>query len=267
MTGFLLKKNFYDLWDNLFKVALVNLGFITCLAFPVFVPPLLARTPFLAMAALLAGFLFCFVYLSAAAMSLKAISDYGNFGFSDFLSNLKTIWPFGLLSGGLAFLAYLVFAVVLPFYLGMESVLGIMLAGIIFWSLLISALALQFFFAVRCRLDTKPDKVIKKCFIIFFDNPLFCLFSLLHNIFILGISVFTAFLFPGPAGALLFLDQGLRLRLLKYDWLEARPGPEAGEDQWGKARRPQIPWDDLLSGEREKTGDRSFRNFIFPWKD
>jgi hypothetical protein len=70
------------------------------------------------------------------------------------------------------------------------------------------------------------------------------------------ISALTAFLIPGPAGILLYLDEALRLRLLKYDWLEAHPD---------EGRR--IPWDALLIDEREKTGTRSFRNFIFPWKD
>jgi hypothetical protein len=70
------------------------------------------------------------------------------------------------------------------------------------------------------------------------------------------ISALTAFLIPGPAGILLYLDEALRLRLLKYDWIESHPG---------EGRR--IPWDALLIDEREKTGTRSFRNFIFPWKD
>jgi hypothetical protein len=70
-----------------------------------------------------------------------------------------------------------------------------------------------------------------------------------------------AFLLPGPAGLLLFLDEALRLRLLKYDWLEANP------DTTGSKKRRQIPWDAILIEEREKTGDRSFRSFIFPWKD
>jgi hypothetical protein len=51
------------------------------------------------------------------------------------------------------------------------------------------------------------------------------------------------------------------LRLLKYDWLEANPPPE------GSRKRRPIPWDVILIDEREKTGSRTFRNFVFPWKD
>ena len=257
MIGFLLKKNLYDFWDNFFKIAIINLGFIASVAFPVFVPPLLASYLVLQMGALLLGTLWCFVYLSAAALSLKAVSDYGNFGFADFLGNLKIIWPMGLVLGGLVFLGYILATVVIPFYLSMNSLLGLMLAAIVFWTLVAGVLAFQFFFAVRSRLDTKLLGVIKKCFIIFFDNPLFCIFSLICNIVILAVSFFLALLAPGPAGMLLFLDEGLRLRLLKYDWLEANPD----------APRRAIPWDALLIDEREKTGSRSLKSFIFPWKD
>jgi hypothetical protein len=86
---------------------------------------------------------------------------------------------------------------------------------------------------------------------------MFCFFTLIHNLVVLVLSGFAAFLFPGPAGLLLFLDEGLRLRLIKYDWLEANPD----------ADRRNVPWDTLLIDEREKTGSRSLRGLIFPWKD
>lgn len=257
MIGFLIKKTFFDLWDNMFRVALVNLGFIASAAFPIFIPSLLETAPPLALLALLVGILWCFVYLMAAALSLKAVSDYGGFGFADFFRNLKAAWPAGLLMGFLVFLLVLMVTEVIPFYIGMNSIVGLLLAALIFWTLIAGILSLQFFPAVRARLDTKLSKVIKKCFLIFFDNPGLSIFSLLHNLVLLVISTLLAFLFPGPAGILLYLDEALRLRLLKYDWLEANPG----------ANRRKIPWDALLIDEREKTGVRSLKNFIFPWKD
>jgi hypothetical protein len=89
------------------------------------------------------------------------------------------------------------------------------------------------------------------------DNPLFCILSFILTLVMLVLSVVLAFLLPGPGGVLLFLDEGLRLRLLKYDWLEANP----------EANRRKIPWETLLIDEQEKTGTRSFKSFIFPWKD
>jgi hypothetical protein len=163
----------------------------------------------------------------------------------------------GLVLGGLVFLGYVLCTVVIPFYLQLRNIMGLLLAAVIFWTVVVSGLAFQFFFAVRSRLDTSLPKIIKKCYLIFFDNPMFCIFTLFGNIVNLVLSVFLVFLFPGPAGVLLFIDEALRLRLLKYDWLEANPG----------ANRKQIPWDALLIDEREKTGTRSLKSFIFPWKD
>jgi hypothetical protein len=262
MIGFLVKKTFFDLWDNMFRAALVNLGFIASLVIPVFLPGLFISMPVLSLLTSLTGTLWCFVYLAAAALSLRAVSDYGSFGFGDFIRNLKAGWPAGILLGILFFGIRAMISVVIPFYLGMNSLIGLLLAAVIFWTLVVACLSLQFFFAIRTRLDTKLSKVFKKCFIIFFDNPGFCFFSFIHSLIGLGISVFLAFLFPGPAGILLYWDEALRLRLLKYDWLELNP-PAEGEN----ARRRKIPWDALLIDERERTGTRSLRNFIFPWKD
>ena len=260
MIGFLIKKTFYDLWDNMFRLVLLNMGFIASLAILVFLPGLIP-IPILSILMSSVGFLWCFVYLAAAALSVKALSDYGVFGFSDFLANLKEGWKAGLALGIAGFLLYAVARNAIPFYLQMDSLLGLFLAAVIFWTVATAICSFQFFFAIRARLDTKLVKVFKKCFIIFFDNPGFAIYALLHTIVTLIISLIFALLLPGPAGLLLFLDEALRLRLLKYDWLEANP------DETGSKKRRQIPWDAILIDEREKTGTRSFRNFLFPWKD
>ena len=257
MIGFLIKKNFFDMWDNLFRIALINIGFIVSLSLPIFLPSLFTNIPALGIAVLVAGVLWCFVYLSTAALCLKTVSDYGSFGFVDFYKNFKEVWPIGLVMGALACLITLLILIVIPFYVSLGSIVGLILAAIVFWILVVAALSLQFFFAVRSRLDTKISKIFKKCLIVFFDNPMFCVFMMIGNIAMLVISTFSAFLFPGPAGILLFMDQGLRLRLLKYDWLEENP----------EANKKDIPWDALLIDDRERTGTRTLRSFIFPWKD
>jgi hypothetical protein len=257
MIGFLIKKTFFDGWDNLFRIALVNIGFIISAAIPVFLPSLSAGIPALSIALFAVGILWCFVYLAAAASSLRALSDYQRFGFGDFFSNLKTAWPAGLVMGGIVFAGMLVLTVALPFYLGMKSILGILFAAFVFWLMIIMTLALQFFFTIHFRLGDRIPKALKKCFVIFFDNPGLCLFAFIHNTIIGVASLLLAFLAPGPAGILLFLDEAFRLRLLKYDYLEANPD----------ASRKRIPWDALLIDERERAGTRTLRNFIFPWKD
>jgi len=264
MIGFLIKKTFFDLWDNMFRIVLLNLGFIVSLAIPIILPGYIP-IPLLSLAVAAIGVFWCFVYLAAAALSLKAVSDYAVFGFADFRANLKAGWPAGLVMTLASFIFFLVLRIIIPFYLDMNSFVGLLLAALIFWTLILALVSFQFFFAIRARLDTKPIKIIKKCFIIFFDNPGFSIFSLLYTLATLVVSLIFALLLPGPAGLLLFLDEGLRLRLLKYDWLEAVSKEETPAT--GSPRRRSIPWDALLIEEREKTGTRTLKNFIFPWKD
>jgi hypothetical protein len=265
MIGFLIRKTLYDIWDNMFRIVLLNLGFIISLTIPILLPGKIP-IPILSIAVLIIGILWCCIYLAAAALSVKSLSDYGVFGFADFWANIKVGWSAGLVMALAGLFAFFMARFAIPFYFGMGSIVGILLGAIIFWTLVLGLISFQFFFAVRARLDTKPKKIIKKCFIIFFDNPGFSIFSLLHTLVTLALSVITIMLFPGPAGMLLFFDEGLRLRLLKYDWLEANPPPSDSPSLARKARR-QIPWDALLIEEREKTGTRTLRNFIFPWKD
>jgi hypothetical protein len=260
MIGFLIKKTFYDLWDNLFRFILLNLGFIVSLAVPILLPGLMP-SPIIAAVIAAIGIIWCFVYLAAAAITVKAVSDYGVFNFADFLANLKKGWPAGIIVGLAVFSFFIVIRLIIPFYLDMGNMVGMLLAGLLFWTLVLTVISFQFFFAIRARLDSKPLKIIKKCFIIFFDNPGFSIFSALYTLVTMIVSFIFALLIPGPAGLLLFLDEGLRLRLMKYDWLEANPPtPDSPK------RRP-IPWDALLIEEREKTGTRTLRNLIFPWKD
>jgi hypothetical protein len=261
MIGFLLRKTLYDLWDNMFRIVLLNLGFVAAVAIPIFLPQLAAKffdSVVLEIALSALGILACSVYLAAAAFSLKSISDYGSFGFGDFFRALKTAWPAGLVMGFFVFVLFIVATVVIPFYLSMESpVAGLALAAVVFWVAIFSLLSFQFYFTVYIRLGSNLKKSFKKCMIISLDNSWFSIFLLLYNAVMLVLSVVFAFIFPGPAAVLLCLDEALRLRLLKYDWLEANPG----------ADRRKIPWDVLLIDEREKTGTRTLKNFIFPWKD
>jgi hypothetical protein len=65
MIGFLIKKTFFDLWDNLFRIALVNLGFVVSAAIPILLPTVLSDIPLLALAAIVLGMFWCVLYLVA----------------------------------------------------------------------------------------------------------------------------------------------------------------------------------------------------------
>jgi hypothetical protein len=255
MFGFLIKKTFYDLWDNLFKIALINLGFLALLLAGIIAAPLLHAVPLLSIGIMALCLLCCCVYLSAAALCLKTLSDYGSFGFAGFFHSFAAAWPAGLLLGILCLLGFFLIALAIPFYFSLGSFAGLLLGCFLFWTMLTVSLALQFYLPIRARLDARLGKIIKKCFLILFDNTPFCILIGAASLAILALSLPLFMLLPGPGGLLLFLDEALRIRLLKYDWLEENPG------------RRKIPWGILLEEEREKTGSRSLKGLIFPWKD
>jgi hypothetical protein len=247
----------------MYRIALLNLGFLISVLVPLlpsFFPDIFSNV-IIANVIIAAGIFWCVLYLAAAAFSIKAISDYGSFGFGVFFKNIKTAIKPALCMGGVIIILTVMMPLVIIFYLNMKSWLGLFLAALIFWLIVTVVFSLQWFFAIRARLDSKILKAFKKSFIIFFDNTGFSIFTLLFGFVFLILSGILAFLVPGPAGVILFLDEALRLRLLKYDWLEANPDPT------GSRKKRKIPWDVILIEEREKTGSRTFRNFIFPWKD
>ena len=259
MIGFLLRKTLYDLWDNMLRILLVNIGFLASLAVPLFLPALVPRP--LGIAFLVLGFLWCSIYLCAIAFAFRSVSDYGSFGFAHFFAKFRPALVPGICLGAASGLLVPVFLLTVPFYLRMDSPLGLLLAAASFWAAVLAVLCLQFFPQAGARLEGRPAKIFKKCLLLFCDNPGLAVFCLIVSILGLALSFLLALLLPGPAGILLFLDEALRLRLLKYDWLEANP------ERAASGKRPKIPWDEILAEEREKTGRRSLRNFIFPWKD
>jgi hypothetical protein len=257
MIGFLLKKSFYGLWDNLYRLAMINVGFIVTLTLPLMASVALSAIPVLSMAIALASLYWAGVYLTAVSRAVSAFADNRGFGFSDFLAELRGSFKTGALVMFFGLVIALVALIVLPFYAAMGGAPGVFLAALNFWVLIFGVLALQFFLPLRSRMGGGVRKLAKKSFLIFIDNTGFALVTALYMLLLSALSLFFVFLIPGPAGMLYVLDESLRLRLLKYDYLEAHPD----------ADRRKLPWNDILEEEREKTGTRSLRNLIFPWKD
>ncbi|WP_455383651.1 hypothetical protein [Salinispira pacifica] len=258
MLLFMIKKAFFDMWDNFLAIILLNLGFVAVLSVPLLVFNALAplASP-VSIIPLVAGVLLLFVYSGAASMVTRDISDYKSPEFRSFFVYLKDTWAHSLFLGGVYVLHIFVLVIALPFYASIGSLLGLAALVFLFWASVIWMLSSQFFYPIRARLDRKLPKIIRKCFIVFFDNTGFSIFLGIGAAATLAISIFTALLIPGVAGLLLWLNVGFKLRLLKYDYLEANP----------EANRKQIPWDALLVDEREKVGKRSLRGMIFPWKE
>ena len=272
MIGFVFKKFFYDLWDNLFSLTALNGVFLLSLSLTFALPPLVPPGPGgFPLGMILFGLMvfWLFVYVCAAAALLRDVSDYRRISLAGLGAKLKSALPPAALLFTAAALVFFVLRFTVPAYLSMGGMAGRTAALFSCWICLFLLAAIQFYPAVYHRLGTRPVKCLKKCVLFFLDNPGFCFVSLVLNILL------TVLVISSPAWPLLYLDEALRLRLLKYDWLTAEKETPAENtaaadtEAAGLQSRKKIPipWDQLLAEERESTGERSWKSFIFPWKE
>jgi hypothetical protein len=257
MVGFFIKKSFFDGWDNLFSLLLLNLGFIALIGLGVALPGSVGAPDWLLYVtgslSLAAGS----VWWSACVSAMRPIADFGSFHLKEISGHLRQGLVPGLQVGAIMVALFLVVTIGLPFYIKMGGILGALAAGVIFWCGIIVLLAIQYYLPLRTRLGGGFKKNLRKCFVLFFDNPGFSIFLFLYSVVNLILSFFLAFLIPGFAGIALAQDVALRLRLYKYDYLEAHPD----------APRRSIPWDELLEEDKDLVGKRTLKGMFFPWKE
>lgn len=225
MLSFLIKKSFFDLWDNLFSVLVFNLGFLLFLAVAILFPSLLFPiTPVLVIIVLIVIIPLFFLYCGAVNLELKRLINYENPKLSRFLQNLKDSLKTSLTLGFLVFLPlpFLYFGV--PLYLNLGNIFAFSAAILIIFLSFLWFLAGQYFFPIHCQLEKGIFKIIKKGILILIDNPGFSLALALFSLFLFFLSIPTALMFPGITGILIFYQGALKLRLLKYDYLEKNPG-------------------------------------------
>jgi hypothetical protein len=256
MFGFLIIKAFFDMWDNLIRIVILNLGFILLMAILVYFPYLFKNSPVLFFTCLGLGLVLLFVYTGVVSWMMSRIADYTKPEISELIGVLKATWPTSLLFAGLNLLLVFLLSVAFPVYGQIKSFVGPLASSFLFWVLVFWALASQYYFPIQSRLDRKFFKMLKKMFLLFLDNPLFTLGLFLGSLLVFALSAFTAFLLPGIATILLWQNDALKLRLYKYDHLEKHP-----------EERRRIPWDALLVEDRERVGKRTLKGMIFPWKE
>lgn len=257
MFAFLFKKAFFDMWDNLFRIIIMNVGYIAVFAIFFLLAPLVTSIPALFFAVLALGVAVLSVYTGAVSRMCAEIADYRQPGFSDFFRFLGESFPSSLLYALVVTAYALVVWYAFQFYGGMKSLLGPLAVALLFWVTVACAFASQYFFPIQSRLDRKFRKIFRKTFLVFFDNPGFTIGLLICALIILVVSFFTALLLPGITTLLLWWNVAFKLRLYKYDWLEQNPG----------AKRRDVPWDALLVVDRERVGKRTLKGMIFPWKE
>jgi len=258
MFAFLVKKAFFDMWDNMFRIILVNLGFLAIASIFFLAAPAAAALPVAFFVVLAVGISALAVYTSAASRLASALADYQQPGFAEFWGYVKEDLGSSLLAALVVAVYAFVISVAFRFYGGISSLAGPLAIALLFWVTVAVVLAGQYFFPIQSRLkDHRFRKIARKSFLVFFDNTGFSIGLAIGALLVVVISAFTAFLLPGFASLLLWWNVALKLRLYKYDWLEQNPG----------ANRRRVPWDALLIDDRERVGKRTLKGMIFPWKE
>lgn len=267
MFGFFLKKNFCDIWDNLFHTIVVNLmngvvfGIACLIIFMTsYVPGGEVALNVLSYLAILVSCILISIFTFAEGENaLKAVS-YESPKFSLLFKNIVPCIKDGALFGVFVTILICVAFTSIPYYLGQGSLLGIFMMAVVFWIELISILSLQWFLPIRSIMHNNFLKCLKKCYIIFMDNIFFTIGVGLVNVVNLFVTVFSLGILNGPATMAITTSEALRLRLYKYDWLEVNP-------DLTKEQRADVPWKELLENDRNILGPRGWKSFIFPWKE
>ena len=260
MIGFFIKKNFFDGWDHLLSLVFPNLILFALTIGGYFLADLALNVSVFA-SLLVLGILWCAIAVAVFAFGPCAtqIASFKSVTFKDWLRNFRSSWKVGIGFGLITFLLPLLGTITIPFYLQMEGMVGLFLVALVFWFLLVCALSLQWFLPIRCLMGNDFKRCLKKSFIIFFDNPGFSLFIFIYTIFLAVLSIALFMTVPSFCGIVLAHVNALRLRLYKYDWLEAHP-------EASPAEKRQLPWKELMAEDQENIGPRTLKGFIFPWK-
>ena len=258
MIGFLFKKVFFDIWDNLLMLVLMSLGIIVPLALLYLGSVLLDYS----MAASLAVSAFALLIFSFYALYLSSIT----FGYSrnkkGGMKAVKDAFRFHIGHAFVHFTMLIVLCMIsifgIPFYFSFGNIVGVVMGMMLFWVAVSIVLAMQYFFPLCFHMEADGAfKTLKKCFIILADNLGTSLFLAIRTLIDLVLTILTASMIPGMAGISLSRMDTTKILMLKYDFLEANPD----------CTKKDINWDDLLYEERQLIGPRSFKGMIFPWKD
>ena len=261
MYLFFIKKNFYDGWDNMLSLIVINLVIMTVsLGLLSLIYALQQSVPLVIALIILFGIVISILTLASGEVASSA-ANFGSAHLADFFRAIPSCIAdgirFGLILSVVGTAAY----VCIPFYFAQKTLPTMFIGSMFVWLVVFTLLSLQWFVAIRSLMHNDFKKCLKKCFIIFFDNIWFSLFTVVYNFFLLVLSVFLFGLLPSVAGITLAQVNALRLRLYKYDYYEAHP-----ELKTPKEKR-YIPWDELLQNDKETLGPRSFKSLIFPWKE
>lgn len=257
MIFFLIKKVFFDAWDNLITIVLFNIGFAAIIAGASYIAFLFEPAGAGYFITIIVSVFIFNIYAGAVSGYVGDLVQYKSIELKDFPDYIKKIWKPAVIISCISIFQIAALFIGFPFYFSVGGLPGLTGLVTLFWISVLWWAAVQYFFSVAFQLEDSIKKQLKKSFIILLDNTLFSIFLGIYTIIIFGISFFTALLIPGITVVLLAQQAALKLRLYKYDYFEEN----------SESSRKNIPWNALLFKEKEKIGTRTLKGMIFPWKE
>ena len=258
MFGFLIKKSFFNYWDNMLTAILVNIGFLLCslvlfaavlIVKPVgFLPVLLTVLP---------GFFLIYLYIGSAAAVVSEVLESGTGRLKNLRHGFSLTWKKSILIAVFSIIVVLIASVAIPFYMLSGKYFGIIAAALIFCIVILWFCSVQYFYPLIYSTRQPLLGVIKTSLMFAVENPLYSFGLLLMSVFLSAISIITFLLIPGVTSVLILHQNALKLRLYKYEWIEMQTDN----------RNNKIPWAQLLEEDREKLGKRTLKGMFFPGKE
>ena len=257
MVLFLIKKVFFDVWDNLITIVLFNIGFAAIIAGGSYIAFLFEPAGIGYFITVTISVFIFNIYAGSVSGYVGDLVQYKSTELRSFPGYIKKIWKSAAVISVISIFQIAALFIGFPFYFSIGGLPGLVGLVTLFWISVLWWMSVQYFFPVACQLENSLKKQLKKSFILLLDNTFFSIFLGIYSIIILGMSFFTALLIPGITAILLAQQAALKLRLYKYDYLEEN----------SDADRRKIPWNALLLEEKEKIGTRTLKGMIFPWKE
>ena len=262
MFGFIIKKNFFDGWDNLLSVVLFNVIFLFAGIGLVMLNALASKYTILTVVSFIFTFIVLSILIFAYSDTAAHIANFDGVRLVDYFKAIPGVLKDAILFGVMNAVVIMVSTFSIRYYfMEMQSLAGVALGAAILWIVVFYFLAIQWFIPIRGLMHNDFKKCLKKCFIILFDNTGFTLAMSLYNLIQIAISVVCIGFFPSMTGILIGNTNALRILLYKYDYLEEHPELKT------KKERRQIPWEELIFEDRQMMGKRTLRGMLFPWKD
>ena len=257
MIKFLIKKNFFDIWDNLVHTFVLNIVFMAVIAAYVFCVRNIMDSQIIVFLCVscVTLFIICLILMAFAAISYRWVR-YDNFEkFSALKGFLKN--KIGHLVLFYVLVAFIIacFLIFIPYYLSLKSYIGIILAVILFWANLFLALSLQYFLPLVYAVEKKPLSVLRDSLKLFLDNKAYSLFTALNSVFVFFVSALTFFMIPGFMGLSVMQGVSVKLLLIRNSYLRRKP-----------IQRRDIDYRDMLEEESANLGKRTIRGMFAPWK-